>query len=193
MLELLDKIDKQVFLYLNSFHNEWSDTAWQTITNIPTWIPLYIFIFVVMVLVFKKDSMYMIAGMLLVVLISDQFTSSFMKPYFGRLRPCYDPQIASMVHVVKSCGGRFGFASGHSANSFGIAIFVWLVFRHYDKSFFAMFLWAFFVAFSRIMVGVHYPGDIMAGALVGLLFGWLVFKLTEEMYFRINLQPLIRN
>jgi undecaprenyl-diphosphatase len=61
------------------------------------------------------------------------------------------------------------------------------------KGFFAMFLWAFFVAFSRIMVGVHYPGDIMAGALVGLLFGWLVFKLTEEMYFRINLQPLIRN
>jgi undecaprenyl-diphosphatase len=135
--------------------------------------PTLHFHFVVMVLVFKKDSMYMIAGMLLVVLISDQFTSSFMKPYFGRLRPCYDPQIASMVHVVKSCGGRFGFASGHSANSFGIAIFVWLVFRHYDKSFFAMFLWAFFVAFSRIMVGVHYPVISWQGLwLACCLVGW---------------------
>jgi undecaprenyl-diphosphatase len=95
--------------------------------------------------------------------------------------------------VVKKCGGQFGFASGHAANSFGIAMFTWLTFRSYWKGTWLMFLWAAFVAFSRIMVGVHYPGDIIVGSLIGLFFGWLIFKLLEQIYFRIRLMPIIKN
>jgi undecaprenyl-diphosphatase len=146
-----------------------------------------------MIIVFKKDSLYLIMGILLVILASDQFTSSFMKPFFERLRPCHDLEIGQLVHVVKKCGGQFGFASGHSANSFGIAMFAWLTFRSYWKGTWLMFLWAAFVAFSRIMVGVHYPGDIIVGSLIGLFFGWLIFKLLEQIYFRIRLMPIIKN
>jgi hypothetical protein len=86
MLEFLDTLDKKIFLYINRHHSETSDVMWQTITNIPTWIPLYIFILLMMIVVFKKDSLYLIMGILLVILISDQFTSSFMKPFFERLQ-----------------------------------------------------------------------------------------------------------
>ena len=122
MLDWLDYIDKQLFLFLNSLNSPLSDRMWYLITNIPTWIPLYILLLFFVIKVFKKDSIYLIAGLLLVILCSDQLTSAFMKPFFGRLRPCHDAEIGQLVHVVKKCGGQFGFASGHSANSFGIAI-----------------------------------------------------------------------
>ncbi len=193
MLEHLDHIDKEAFLYFNRLHNETSDIIWQTITNPPTWVPLYIILIILLIVTFKKDSIFFILGVLLVILVSDQFTSSFMKPFFERLRPCYDPEIGSLVHVVKSCGGQYGFASSHAANSFGIAMFIWMSFRSFWSGTWVMFFWAFLVAFSRIMVGVHYPGDIITGGILGAIFGWLIFKLMEELYFRVRLLPIIRN
>ena len=193
MLRFLDKIDKEVFLYFNGFHNEISDTIWQTITNIPTWIPLYIFLIFCIFWKFKLDGVYLVFGVLLTILICDQFTSSFMKPFFERLRPCHDNEIGYLVHVVRKCGGQYGYASGHSANSFGIAMFIWMTFRSYWSGTWIMFVWAFFVAFSRIMVGVHYPGDIITGAVLGIFFGWIIIKLVEEIYFRARLLPLIKN
>jgi len=193
MLELLDHIDKEAFLYFNRWHSDTSDIIWQTITNPPTWVPLYIILVIILITTFKKDSIYLILGVLFVILVSDQFTSSFMKPFFERLRPCHNPEIGSMVHVVKACGGQYGFASGHAANSFGIAMFIWMSFRSFWSGTWIMFFWAFLVAFSRIMVGVHYPGDIIIGGILGIVFGWLIFKFTEEIYFRVRLLPLIRN
>lgn len=193
MLDWLDHIDKQLFLFINSFHSPTSDQIWIWITNIPSWIPLYILFLVFIIIVFKKDSIFVIIGLLLVILVCDQFTSSFMKPFFGRLRPCHDPEIGNLVHVANKCGGQFGFASGHSSNSFGIAMFIWLIFRSYWKWTWAIFIWAFAVAFSRIMVGVHYPGDIIVGGLIGAFFGWLLFKTVSEIYFKFKLEPLIKN
>lgn len=193
MLDWIDHIDKQIFLYFNSLHSPLSDQIWIWITNIPTWIPLYVLLLFFVIKIFKTDSLYIIAGLLLVILASDQFTSSFMKPFFARLRPCHDLEIGHLVHVAKKCGGQFGFASGHAANSFGIAIFTWMIFRSYWRWTWLIFIWAIAVAFSRIMIGVHYPGDILVGGSVGVFFGWLIFKLVNEAYFRIKLEPLIKN
>lgn len=193
MLDWIDQIDKQLFLYFNSMHSPISDSIWLWITDIPSWIPLYILLVFFIIKVFKKDSAYVIGGLLMVVLFSDQFTSSFMKPFFERLRPCHNPEIGHLVHVAHKCGGQYGFASGHAANSFGIAMFIWLIFKNYWNWTWLMFLWACLVAFSRIMVGVHYPGDIITGGLIGMLFGWLLYGITTELFFRMKLEPLIKN
>ena len=193
MIDWLDQIDKAIFHFLNSFHSDVSDKIWLSITNIPTWIPLYVVILAMMIRTFKKDSFYLVIGLLLVVLFSDQFTSGFMKPFFLRPRPCHDPEIGHLVHLAKRCGGQFGFASGHAANSFGIAMFVWMTFRSYWKWTWVLFLWAALVAYSRIAIGVHYPGDILVGGAVGALFGWLTFTLIQTIYFRVKLEPLIKN
>lgn len=193
MLDWLDHIDKQIFLYINSFHSPLSDQIWIWITNIPTWIPLYMLLLFFIIKVFKKDSVYVIIGLLLVILACDQFTSTFMKQFFARLRPCHDTEIGYLVHVANKCGGQFGFASGHSANSFGIAMFIWMIFRRYWKWTRVIFIWATTVAFSRVMVGVHYPGDIIVGGLIGVLFSWIIFRILSEVFFRIKLNPLIKN
>ncbi|MCG8310962.1 MAG: phosphatase PAP2 family protein [Cytophagales bacterium] len=193
MIDWIDKIDREVFLFFNAMHSEFSDKAWLFITDIPTWIPLYAFILFFMIKIFKKDSVFVVAGLLLVVLFCDQFTSGFMKPFFERLRPCHNPEIQGLVHVPGKCGGQYGFASGHSANSFGIAMFVWFVFRRYWNGTRIMFLWALLVAYSRVALGVHYPGDIVVGGAIGAFFGWFVFITVSEIFFRLKLEPLIKN
>ncbi len=193
MIEWLDHIDKNIFLFINSFHSSLSDQIWIWITNIPSWIPLYLLLIFFIIKIYKKDSIYIIVALLFIVLVSDQFTSSFMKPFFGRFRPCHDPDIGHLVHVANKCGGQFGFASGHSANSFGIAVLIWLVFNNYWRWTWLIFVWAFTVAFSRIMVGVHYPGDIIVGGLVGTFFGWLIFLFVSKVYYKINQKAIIEN
>ena len=193
MIEWLDQLDKAIFLILNSLYSDVSDKVWLLITNIPTWIPLYVLIFFLFIKVFKKDSFYLILGLLLVVLVCDQFTSGFMKPFFERPRPCHDAEIGHLVHIANKCGGQFGFASGHSANSFGIAMFVWMVFRSYWKWTWLIFVWAAVVAYSRIAIGVHYPADILVGGLLGIFFGFLIFKLTSELFFKIKKATFIKN
>lgn len=193
MIHLLDKLDRMTFLWLNGQHTSQSDTFWLWITDTISWIPLYAFFLGIIIWKFRKDSPWIIAGIALLILCCDQFTSSFMKPFFGRLRPCHNPEISQLVHLARNCGGQFGFASGHAANSFGFATFIWLLFRPFIKFSWLMFFWAGLVAYSRIKVGVHYPGDVMVGAAIGLIFGWLIFKLLNEVYFRSQLEPLIKD
>jgi undecaprenyl-diphosphatase len=121
----------------------------------------------------------MVLAILLTIVLCDQFTSAFMKPYFVRLRPCYEPALEQMVHVVAGCGGQYGFASSHAANAFGFASIVWFLLKDTYRHLGWLFVWAALVAYSRVYLGVHYPGDIIAGSLLGWLFGWLVFLIYQ--------------
>ena len=120
--------------------------------------------------------------------MTDQFTSGLMKPFFERLRPSHEPALEGMVHMVSGySGGKYGFASSHAANTFGIAMFLSCLLKVEKPWINWLFLWAALVSYTRIYLGVHYPGDIIVGALIGVAFGWLVFKL----YIRTTL--LIEN
>lgn len=180
MLDQLINADIQLFTFLNGLHASWLDPIMWWISARTPWIPFYVFLIVMMILRLKwKRGLLAIVSIVLVVIIADRFTSGFMKPYFERPRPSHEKRIRDKVHVLKDCngheyrGGAYGFASSHSANAFGMAMFMFLLFRGRWRW---MFVWAFVVAYSRIYLGVHYPGDILVGGLTGVLAAWGVFR-----------------
>jgi len=120
-------------------------------------------------------------GLIVVIWMTDQFTSGFMKPYFERLRPCHDPRWQDILLNYSGCGGLYGFASSHAANTFALAGFLHKVGGSRIPEFRWLFLWAAIVSYSRIYLGVHYPLDILVGAIVGILISWLVFWITTKV------------
>ena len=179
MIEWLNHIDTQFFIFLNGLNTDWLDPIMLWITNKKSWIAFYVVLAAFIIYKRKLNSIWIFAAIALTILCADQLTSSFMKPFFERLRPCHQPLLTDLVHNIGKCGGQFGFASSHAANTFGIATVLSLFFRS-DASWFRwMFAWAAVVSYSRIYVGVHYPGDIIIGALVGSCFGFVICWLVN--------------
>jgi len=189
MIEFLNNIDQEVFLFLNGLHNDLFDFLMHWITYQQTWYPFYAIIILWMFWKFKWKALVPLLIIILAITFSDQFTSSFMKPFFARLRPCYEPSIADLVHVVDGCGGQYGFASSHASNSFALATLLYLFFKPYVRYTWILFLWAGLVAYSRVYVGVHYPGDILTGALIGYFTGLALFYLYQKLPPKYMLRP----
>lgn len=170
--------DQELFLWLNGLHTPWLDTVMYWITYKYTWIPLYILLIALTVRAegWKKGGLIVIA-VVLAIAAADKITSGFMKPYFLRLRPCHDPSIQVVMHHVTDCGGMYGFASSHASTSFALAIAWFSLLRREIPRMALLFLWAAIYAYSRVYVGVHYPLDILVGALVGLLVGYSFVQL----------------
>ena len=179
MLNTIDTWDRQLFLFLNGLHTEWLDVLMYWITNKYTWFPVYLLLVSIIIWKYRTRGLVMCLGMVLAVAISDQITSGWMKPFFERLRPCHMPSLQSTVHLVSGCGGKYGFASSHASTTFGLATTVWLMLRRWSAGWGWAFAWSATVAYSRVYVGVHYPTDILIGAIIGFLVGWLVYWLYQ--------------
>lgn len=183
----MNTIDTQLFLWLNAQHSSSMDVVMAIVTNKLTWIPLYVAMIGLLWLRFKKQSLYIIGLLLLCILFSDQICSGLLKPWVARLRPCHEPSIASLVHLVGGCGGSFGFCSSHAANSFTLATALWLLFGKTYQWISTLFVWAFVVSYSRIYVGVHYPFDVLAGAIIGSGVAWLLVMYFKRSKFYLHL------
>jgi undecaprenyl-diphosphatase len=178
MIESIKAWDEKAFLWLNSFHSDGLDPIVMQLTQTITWIPLYLLL---VYLIYRKDPKNMawvIGGVMLTILLADQVSSGFMKPYFERLRPCHDPQWVGLIHNYGRCGGLYGFVSSHAANTFGMATFLTLILRKKQKGIYWLFLYALVVSYSRIYLGVHYPLDVFFGALVGVLSAYLSWAIV---------------
>lgn len=179
LINTIKDIDTQLFLFLNSMHNPFFDVVMYWASHKLFWIPLYLFFFY---LAYKKTGkqiwlVALAAG--LVILLSDQISVHAFKNVFHRLRPCHELLIQAKVHLLNGhCGGTYGFVSSHAANTFALATFLSLLFENRFRYFaLPVFIWAAFVSYSRIYSGVHYPGDVIAGGLVGAGIGIAVYKL----------------
>ena len=188
MLEQLIEWDKELLVFLNSFHTPWLDPVMLLITKTAFWIPLYAFLIYLMFRNFKKEIWFILIGATVIIILCDQITSTFMKPYFARLRPSQDPTMAGLLHHVNGYkGGLYGFSSGHAANTIGVALFVWLTLKPIYKWIGWIFLWAALMTYTRIYLGVHFPGDIIVGATIGLGCGLLGYKLSSYLRKRFKL------
>ena len=181
MMEQLLEIDKQLFLVFNGMHASWLDPVMALFSKTEASIPLYAFLLYQLYAVYKEKTWGILLSVTILILMTDQFTSGLMKPFFERLRPSHEPSLDGMVHLVNGyAGGNFGFASSHAANTFGVAMFLTCLLMPEKRWIVWLFVWAAFVSYTRIYLGLHYPGDILVGALVGVLFGWLVFKIHQR-------------
>lgn len=172
-------LDQRLFLLLNGANTPTTDFLFKWVTNKYVWAPLYLYLIYVVVRSYGKQGWVIVVLSVLALVLADQLASGVMKPYFERFRPCHDPLIGSLVHNTVGCGGKFGFASSHAATAFAFVTSLFLMAGRRLPAIKWLFLWAFVYAYSRVAVGVHYPGDILVGGLVGALTGIVVAR----MYF----------
>jgi len=179
MIEALLQLDKELFLLLNGWHLPIIDPVMVFFSGKFTWVPFYLFLLGLIVYRFGWESIRILLMIAVLISLADQISVHWFKFPFERLRPCHEPELEGLIHLVTgNCGGRFGFVSSHAANSFALAGFVSLLLSPFYRWMSALiFTWAFLVSYSRIYLGVHYPGDIIGGAMLGWLISLLVWKL----------------
>ncbi len=151
------------------------------ISGTVSWIPFYAVLLFMLFYKYRWKGITIVIGIVLLVLCSDQISAHVFKPIFQRPRPCHDEAIKDLVYLPNGhCGGAYGFISSHSCNVFALAVFITAFFKpYYKKIAWVMFSWAAVIAYSRIYMGVHYPGDVIVGALIGMLIGWGIVTLTK--------------
>jgi undecaprenyl-diphosphatase len=191
-MERLSEIDRNIFLFFNDLHTDWLDQPMWYFSNTLFWIPLYAVLAYFIIKDFRGDAWMIFTAIALTILLSDQITSSLLKPWVARVRPSRDPSLQDVIHYVGNYrGGLYGFASSHAANTFGVAMLLVLIYRDKRRGMFLLFFWAAFVSYTRIYLGVHYPGDLIGGAIVGILVAILCFTLYQlaRSKWAISSQP----
>lgn len=178
------ELDQKLFLFLNSHHSPFFDEVMWIVSLKTVWIPLYLVIIWMVTRQYGKSALVPLLLVPVLVFIDDQ-GSQFLKNLTERPRPCHEPDLAGMVHTVKGhCGGMYSFVSGHASNSFGVAAYSSSLLgkRWYT---WCIFIWAALVSYSRVYLGVHYPGDIICGAILGLIAGfglaWAAKKINQRI------------
>ncbi len=174
---MLETLDRQLFLFLNSLNSPFFDVVMHAISGKLIWAPLYAAILVYLALTYKRKFFVIVLMIILAVTLADQISVQVFKNNFQRLRPCNEPSLKGLVHLFNGeCGGGFSFVSSHATNSFNVALLSLMFIRRRWYTI-AIIVWASVIGYSRIYLGVHYPADVICGSLLGALIGWSVYQL----------------
>lgn len=175
------QIDRQLFLFINSLHSPLWDNIMYALSGKLIWAPLYLAILIYLGFRYRRKFLIILLIIIIAVTMTDQFSVHLFKNVFHRLRPCHEPSLEGLVYVVRGeCGGLYGFVSSHAANSFNVA-FLSLMFIQKRWYTISIITWALLIGYSRIYLGVHYPGDVIGGSLLGALVGYGCFRMYEVL------------
>jgi len=184
---LVVSCDHTIWYYMNTqWHNTFLDAVIPWLRNPWFWAPLYLFLAIFIPARFRKQGLIWCVLFLVSFALSDQISVNIIKPHFHRLRPCNNPSLASIIHLLVECGGGYSFPSAHAANHFSMGVFI-AVTLHKQAKWIApvAILWALLVSFAQVYVGVHYPLDVTCGALLGIAIGLCTGKFYNR-YFSLN-------
>lgn len=177
-MEQLLQLDQELFFLINGeWHLPLLDEVMPYWRDKKFWIPLYVVLAGFLVYKFRLKGLYFILAVVLTVGIADTVSSKVVKKSVQRVRPCNDVEIKDEVELLAGCGSGYSFTSSHATNHFAIALFIALTLgRIYWWARWPFILWAASIAFGQVYVGVHYPLDVICGALLGSLIGWGVAR-----------------
>lgn len=187
MIDYLMDIDAEALLAVNGMYSSFQDALWWMVSA--KWSSALLVLSLLWILIHKnrRHALLVLAMVALAVLLADQVSSGLIKHLVERLRPTHDPSLENAVHIVNGYrGGMYGFVSSHAANFFAIATLVSFIMRH-RLVVIALYGWGLAQCYSRMYLGVHYPGDILGGIIVGVLAGWLVWRLMCWIQYRWRL------
>ena len=177
LVQKLEQWDQWLFIQVNNNQtNSLFDSLMPYLRIAYYWTPLYLFLLVFITMNFKGRGWWWFVIFLCTVSLCDMTSSKLFKEAFHRLRPCGDPDFFQYVRLlVENCSQTYSFTSSHAANHFGMATFIFLTLKPViGKWVWLAYLWAAVIGYAQVYVGVHYPSDILGGAIIGLLFGWLL-------------------
>ena len=175
MLEAIKALDRQWLLAINHANSPVLDAIMVFASNRLVWFPAYALLIGWLIYFFRRRAVLLLPLIFAAVGLADSITSRIFKPYFGRPRPCHDATIFTQLYLPDGCGGQFGFLSSHAANSMALAIFmaVALPAGRFHLLKIIIFAWALLLSYSRMYLGAHYPTDVLGGAAIGALLGWV--------------------
>lgn len=183
-METLEKLDQDLFIWLNSLRAEWLDVPMWVISQAYGSVPLFILLLIYIATKTNwKFALGSLLGLAIVVALGDRISVEIFKEVFQRWRPTHNLHLKDLVHTVTDFsgneyrGGLYSFVSSHATNFFGVATFYWTIIKP-DRRRMMLFIfgWAALVCYSRIYLGVHYPGDLICGGILGAIIGWMVAK-----------------
>lgn len=183
-MESLEALDRSAFLAINGWHAPWADQPMLLVSEMLTWFPLYLFFMFLIQRRFGWNGLWWSIPVIgLMVLCSDKGSVLLFKENVQRLRPCHEPSLVGLVHLVKEgCGGLYGFVSSHASNHFAIALFMIGVTGGTPRwAIPALLVWAALISYSRVYLGVHYPGDVLVGGLYGSAIGTIFAVLYRKV------------
>jgi undecaprenyl-diphosphatase len=185
MLDWLQIIDEKLLFLINGEHSLFFDNLMWWASGKYSWWPLYVLILAALGFKLKWKAWLPFLFLILIITLSDQTSVHLFKNVFMRPRPTHNPEIKDLVVLVNNYrGGLYGFISSHATNTFSVAVFLRIMFKESRLSL-ILLAWAVLVSYSRVYLGVHYPFDVLAGAIWGSLIGWGMYLLYKWVYGKL--------